>query len=100
MTNTNKTGAWRNPAGFKDAEICVPLVPAPAPAEISPVGFSSTLIIISFFNLSSESSTSKLTLLNIFLYFKSLIELFRRISLNGSPSSISNVFLITFSCVE
>ena len=44
-----------------------PLVPTPAPAEISPVGFSSTTILIIFWSFRDPSITSFLTSPNIFL---------------------------------
>ena len=64
-----------------------PLVPIPAPAEISPVGFSSTVILIIFLSRVSLSTTSVVTDLKTFVDFILLIVLLCRISLNASPSS-------------
>ena len=64
-----------------------PLVPVPAPAEISPVGFSSTITSITF-NWSDEPSlTLVCTVLKIFLDLILLIDFLNNISLYGSPSS-------------
>ena len=76
-----------------------PLVPKPAPAEISPVAFSSTSISTIFkFGLDPskilESTFSKIPLARIL--FKDLL---CKISLKASPSSTNKEFLITFSLV-
>ena len=77
----------------------LPLVPKPAPAEISPVAFSSTSISTIFkFGLDPskifESTFSKIPLARIL--FKDLL---CNISLKASPSSTNKEFLITFSLV-
>ena len=64
-----------------------PFVPVPAPANISPVGFSAIDISI-VFDLSSLSililDVTSLKKFNPLILF---IDLDKRISLNGSPSS-------------
>jgi len=76
-----------------------PSVPIPAPRLISPVGFSSTLILIIFVAGFDPSTVSDLTVLKIFKDFK-LFKLFAcRSSLNGSPSSTSKLALITLYSV-
>ena len=76
-----------------------PLVPVPAPALISPVACSSTIISIVLNLLLDPVLTFFVTLLKILFPFTSLIDLFTSISLYASPSSTNNAFLITFSCV-
>ena len=77
----------------------LPEVPNPAPAEISPVAFSSTVILIILSFKSSPSIISVLIVLKKFKFLKLFSVFFCNISLKGSPSSISNWFLITFSRV-
>ena len=80
-------------------ETLEPVVPVPAPAAISPVGFSSTIISI-ILNWSDEPSfIFVLTVLKIFVDFMLLTDLLNNISLNASPSSVRIEFLITFSLV-
>jgi len=74
-----------------------PSEPYPAPNVISPVGFSSTVISIIFVELSFPSFISVFTVLKIPRLLKLLIDLACNNSLKGSPSSISNYFLITSS---
>ena len=77
----------------------LPSDPTPAPAEISPVGFSSRLILIIFWFFKVPLTTSSLTLLK---KFSDLILLILRLwsnSLKPSPSSIIKLFLITDSSV-
>ena len=69
-----------------------PLVPYPAPAVISPVGFSSISIFIISKALSwSLSLIWVLTDLNIPEALSSLIDLLNKILLKGSPSSTRNL---------
>ena len=76
-----------------------PVVPIPAPAEISPVGRSSTLMSICFKLLLEPSVTSYFTALNMFRDFIFAID-FSKFNLeNGSPSSKINSPLITSSLV-
>ena len=77
----------------------MPSVPTPAPAVISPVGFSSTVILIILEPETSDSITCFSTFLKKFKLFILLIDLVVKISLKGSPSSISSLFLITSSSV-
>ena len=65
-------------------------VPIPAPALISPVGFSSTEILIILVIVFVSSVTSLETVLKKFKLFKLLIDLLTKISLKGSPSSTSS----------
>ena len=58
-----------------------PLVPVPAPAAISPVGLSSTSILIIFKFSSDPLSILDLTFPNIFLALILFIDLLKRISL-------------------
>ena len=53
----------------------VPLVPNPAPAEISPVGFSSTSMLRILFPAEEPSTTSDSTVLKNLNAFKLLIDL-------------------------
>ena len=76
-----------------------PDVPKPAPAEISPVGFSSTSILMILELGFSPSTTLEETDLKKFKLLRLFSLLFCKISLNGSPSSISKLFLITLSLV-
>ena len=77
----------------------VPLVPNPAPAEISPVGFSVTSILITLLSLSDPSLTSEVTSLKKPRDFKLFTDLLCKILLNVSPSSNIKLFLITSSLV-
>ena len=72
----------------KDSED--PLVPVPAPAKISPVGFSSTSILIILVLSTSLDTTSGFTDLKMPRDLILLNDLLTRISLNGSPSSAIN----------
>ena len=75
-----------------------PLVPKPAPALISPVGFSSSIFIT--FKLSLlPSFISYLTSENIFLDLILDIDFSKLILVRGSPSSRISSPLITFSLV-
>ena len=76
-----------------------PSFPTPAEAKISPVGFSSTVILIFFCLVFSVETTSLFTSPNILRALRLLIDLACNNSLNGSPSSTSSWFLITFSSV-
>ena len=76
-----------------------PSLPTPAEANISPVGFSSTVIFISFCLESSLVVISSSTSANILSALKLLIDLLCNNLLKGSPSSTSSWFLITFSSV-
>ena len=76
-----------------------PDVPVPAPAATSPVGCSSTMISITFDWGFSPSLIFDFTLLKILVDFIALIDLLNNISLKGSPSSVYNLFLMTFSFV-
>ena len=76
-----------------------PLVPIPAPALISPVGFSSTSTSITLRSSLDPGKISDLTDKNIFLDFSFAIDLSKFKLVNGSPSSISSSLLITFSLV-
>ena len=67
-----------------------PSFPTPADAKISPVGFSSTVILISFCCEFSPDTTSSLTSANILKAFKLLIDFACNNLLNGSPSSTSS----------
>ena len=83
-----------------EKDTAVPFVPVPAPAEISPVGFSSTIISI-IFNWSSEPFLIFVsTFPNIFFPLILFIDFLNNISLKGSPSSVIIEFLITFSLVR
>ena len=68
----------------------LPEVPTPAPADTSPVGFSSTEILITLVSGLLPFIISDFTFLKKFKFFKLFTDLFAKISLNGSPSSISN----------
>ena len=82
------------------ADIVAPDVPVPAPANISPVGISSTFMSIIFFWLSvSDVLVSTLTVLKKPRDLIELIDLSNNTSLNASPSSIIREFLNTFSSV-
>ena len=61
----------------------LPDVPTPAPAVISPVGFSSTLILIILASLSLLSIISDFTSLKKLRPFILFIDLLNKISLNG-----------------
>ena len=76
-----------------------PLVPKPAPALISPVGFSSTSIFTIFRLFSDPCTTSYLTSLKIFLDLISEIDFSRLNFVKGSPSSNVNSPLMTDSFV-
>ena len=76
-----------------------PSVPTPAPALISPVGFSSTTISIIFRSLLEPSLTSCITSPKRFLDLILDIDLSILILLKGSPSSNNNSPLITASSV-
>ena len=76
-----------------------PLVPTPAPALISPVGCSFTVIFIILEFLDDPGKTSLFTSENIFLDFKLAIDLLSFKRLKGSPSSRSNEDLTTDSFV-
>ena len=65
-------------------------MPNPAPAEISPVGFSSTEMLIIFEFSELPGLISEFTDLKKRRFLRLLIVLFANISLYGSPSSISN----------
>jgi len=84
---------------FIPPPIVPPDVPYPAPKEISPVGFSSTVIFTTFVSAVSPSTTSEITVLKIFFDLILLIVLLCKISLKASPSSTKKEFLITFSLV-
>ena len=75
-----------------------PLVPTPAPAAISPVGFSSTLISIIFKLFAEPFDTFDFTDLKMFLDFKLANDLSRFIFVKGSPSSsrISPLMTVSF----
>jgi len=77
----------------------VPDVPTPAPNEISPVGFSSTLISITLKLVVEPILIVGSTILKIFFDLILLIDLLNKSSLNGSPSSTIKEFLITSSKV-
>ena len=64
-----------------------PFVPTPAPALISPVGFSSISILIIFRFLSLPLTTSYFTFLKIFLALISDIDFSKFSLVKGSPSS-------------
>ena len=76
-----------------------PLVPTPAPAAISPVGFSSTLISIIFKLFAEPLDRSDFTDLKIFLDFKLASDLSKFIFVKGSPSSSKISPLMTASSV-
>ena len=76
-----------------------PLVPTPAPALISPVGFSSIKISIIFKFFLDPETTSDFTDLNIFLDFNFAIDLSKIKFVKGSPSSNKSSLLITLSLV-
>ena len=76
-----------------------PWVPTPAPALISPVGFSSTSISIIFWSNSDPSVIFVLTSPNIFLALSLAIDCWSFKLLNGSPSSSKSWALITDSSV-
>ena len=76
-----------------------PDVPTPAPAKISPVAFSSTNIFIIFDLSKLPEITSLVTFLKKFRLLILLIDFACNISLKISPSSISNLFLMTSSRV-
>ena len=75
---------------FTPKAIVVPDVPTPAPAVISPVAFSSTVMFITFESNVFPSIISEFTSLKKFKFLRLFIDLLARISLKGSPSSISN----------
>ena len=77
-----------------------PLVPTPAPALISPVGFSSTFMFKIFKSAELPSVTSAFTSVKIFLDLIFAIVLSNLIFEKGSPSSIKNSPLITSSFVD
>ena len=66
-----------------------PEVPVPTPAKISPVAFSITVTFIIFELNLVPSKTSDLTSSKKFNDLILFIDLEYKISLNGSPSSIS-----------
>ena len=70
-------------------ETVVPAVPVPAPAKISPVGFSSIEIFIVFVSSFLLSITSPFTSLKKLSDLMLLIDLVYKILLKGSPSSIT-----------
>ena len=74
------------------------MVPAPAPANISPVAFSSTVRSITLFSYLSLVILY-FTDLKIFFALIFSTDFLNRTSLKGSPSSIINAFLKTFSSV-
>ena len=76
-----------------------PVVPIPAPALISPVDFSVTLISTTFKSLLLPSETFFLTSLKISLAFSSATDFSNFNSLKGSPSSNKSSALITPSSV-
>ena len=76
-----------------------PSLPTPAPRVISPVGFSVTSRFITLVLIFSPSVIFDFTSLKIFRDLKLFKDFAFSNSLNGSPSSISREFLITFSCV-
>ena len=76
-----------------------PLVPTPAPAAISPVGFSSILISIIFKLFAEPLDTSDFTDLKMFLDFKLANDLSKLIFVKGSPSSNRISALMTVSFV-
>ena len=76
-----------------------PFVPTPAPALISPVGFSSIYISIILRSFFEPWITSLFTDLNISLDLSFDIDLSRFRFVNGSPSSNNNSLLITLSLV-
>ena len=85
---------------FTPKEIVLPLVvPTPAPADISPVAFSSTSILIIFWLGVDPSTTSDLTKPKRFLPLSLFIDLLCNIWLKASPSSTIKAFLITLSTV-
>ena len=86
---------------FSDTEkpTVPPSFPTPADANISPVGFSCTVIFIFFCWEFSIDTTSSFISSNILKAFKLLIDFACNNLLNGSPSSTSSWFLITFSSV-
>ena len=79
--------------------IVPPSEPYPAPKEISPVGFSLTSISRTLVFIFVPSLISAFTNAKMFNDLKLLIDFAFNNSLNGSPSSISSEFLITFSWV-
>ena len=76
-----------------------PSVPIPAPALISPVGFSSTSIFMIFKFSADPSFTEVSTLRKMFLDFISAIDFCRPKLVKGSPSSSSSSPRITLSLV-
>ena len=76
-----------------------PFVPTPAPALISPVGISSTFILIIFKLFCSPSVTSDSTVLKIFRDLILAIDLSKFSFVKGSPSSKIISPLITSSLV-
>ena len=76
-----------------------PSFPIPAEAKISPVGFSSTVILIFFCWELSIEIISSFTSPNILKAFKLFIDLACNNLLKGAPSSTSSAFLMTFSSV-
>ena len=76
-----------------------PPVPTPAPAIISPVGFSSTVILIIFLFSLSISKISDSTLLKKLSPLKLFNVLVCSNSLKASPSSTRRLFRITSSRV-
>ena len=65
-------------------EVEAPEVPIPAPAEIWPVGFSSTVISIVFSNSLSVSTSWASTVLNILVDLILFIDFWNKILLKGS----------------
>jgi len=76
-----------------------PEVPTPAPKEISPVGFSSTVRVTTFRPSLEPGLIFVSTLVKIFFALILLTDLLNKISLYGSPSSTIKEFLITSSIV-
>ena len=76
-----------------------PAVPTPAPALISPVGFSSTEILTLIFFVFSSSLVSIFTFLKMFKLFNESKDLDILKELKTSPSEKKMAFLITVSSV-
>ena len=76
-----------------------PSVPTPAPALISPVGCSSTIMSITLRSLDEPCETFVSTVLNIFLALISATDFSKLKLVNGSPSSNKSSPLKTFSLV-
>ena len=76
-----------------------PAVPTPAPALISPVGFSSTVILTSIFFVLFTSFVSIFTFLKMFKLFNESKDLDILKELKTSPSEKKMAFLITVSSV-